>query len=74
MPHRFRLGEARHRFLDALEVEPRSPEAAIYAASTCFECGDIRRAADLIPAPSVWPELDADLRHDLRALESRLGH
>jgi tetratricopeptide (TPR) repeat protein len=60
-----RLGEARHRFLDALEVEPQSPEAAIYAASTCFECGDIRRAAELIPPPSVWPALDADLRHDL---------
>jgi len=60
-----RLGEARHRFLDAIEVEPDSPEAAIYAASTCFECGDIRRAAELIPPPAVWPALDADLRHDL---------
>jgi tetratricopeptide (TPR) repeat protein len=60
-----RLGEARHRFLDALEVEPHSPEAAIYAAGTCFECGDIRRAAELIPPPAVWPVLDADLRHDL---------
>ena len=60
-----RLGEARHRFLDALEVAPDSPEAAIYAASTCFECGDIRRAGELIPPPTVWPLLDADLRHDL---------
>lgn len=60
-----RLGEARHRFLDALDLVPDSIEAAIYAARACYDCGDARRAAELIPPPSVWHTLDADLRHEL---------
>jgi Flp pilus assembly protein TadD len=60
-----RMAEARHRFLDAWEADPGSAAAGIYASLACFECGDIRRAEALIPSPSTWPSLDAELRHDL---------
>lgn len=60
-----RMAEARHRFLDAWEVDPDSAAVGIYASLACFECGDMRRAEALIPPPSIWPSLDAELCHDL---------
>ncbi len=60
-----RTADARHRFLDAVDVEPESAEARIYAALACLECGDTRRAETLIPPSSTWHQLDADLRGDL---------
>ena len=60
-----RMAEARHRFLDAWEVDPESPAIGVYASLACFECGDMRRAESLIPAPAAWPALDAESRHDL---------
>jgi Flp pilus assembly protein TadD len=68
-----RFGDARHRFLDAVDSHPQSVEARIYAASACFECGDARRAAALIPAPETWASLQGDLRHDLAALLIHVG-
>ena len=47
-----RFGAARHRFLDAVEADPSQSEARIYAASACFECGDIVRAEQLLPPPA----------------------
>ena len=38
-----RVAEARHRFLDACELGD-SADARIYAALTCIDCGDSRRA------------------------------
>jgi Flp pilus assembly protein TadD len=68
-----RLAEARHRFLDACDAHPDSPSARIYAALTCFECGDARRAEKLIPPPGVWSRLDDDLRHDLAMALIQVG-
>ena len=68
-----RFGAARQRFLDAVEADPDSPEARIYASTTCFECGDARRAAQLIPPPETWPGLDAALRRDLATALIHVG-
>lgn len=68
-----RFGDARHRFLDAVDSHPESVEARIYAASACFECGDARRAAHLIPPPETWTTLQGDLRHDLAMLLIHVG-
>lgn len=69
-----RFGAARHRFLDAVEADPSQPEARIYAASACFECGDTIRAERLIPPREQWGRLDAEARHDLGMALVRLGH
>ena len=68
-----RFGAARHRFLDAVEADPSQPEARIYAASACFECGDIVRAEQLLPPPGEWHLLDAEARHDLGMALIRVG-
>ena len=68
-----RFGAARHRFLDAVEAQPDSVAARIYASSTCFECGDAIRAAQLIPPESEWSALDADLRRDLATALAHVG-
>ena len=68
-----RFGAARHRLLDAIEADPTQPEARIYAASACFECGDMVRAEQLIPPEEVWPLLDAEARHDLGMALIRVG-
>jgi len=68
-----RIADARHRFLDACEVDGESSEARIYAALACLDCGDTRRAEALIPAPSAWPSLDAQLRRDLTKALTHLG-
>src|SRR5678816_4546987 len=68
-----RFGDARHRFLDAVDYHPTSIEARIYAASACFECGDARRAAHLVPPPETWPALEGDLRHELVMLLIHVG-
>ena len=68
-----RFGAARHRLLDAIEADPTQPEARIYAASACFECGDVIRAEQLIPPEEVWPSLDGEARHDLGMALTRVG-
>ncbi|GAA5004951.1 tetratricopeptide repeat-containing sulfotransferase family protein [Pseudoluteimonas lycopersici] len=68
-----RFGAARHRFLDAVEADPSQAEARIYAASACFECGDIVRAERLLPPPGEWHALDAEARHDLGMALMRVG-
>ncbi len=68
-----RFGAARHRFLDAVAADPSQPEARIYAASACFECGDIVRAEQLLPPPGEWQALDAEARHDLGMALIRVG-
>jgi Flp pilus assembly protein TadD len=68
-----RLAEARHRFLDACDAHPDSPSARIYAALTCFECGDARRAEKLIPPTGTWSRLDDDLRDDLAMALIQVG-
>lgn len=70
---RGRVAEARHRFLDACDAHPGDPMAGIYAALTCFECGDARRAESLIPPPRVWETLDDDLRQDLAMALMQVG-
>lgn len=60
-----RLGAARHRFLDAVEADPTFLPGAIHAAIACFECGDLRRAEQLIPPRERWAEAEGELRHDL---------
>lgn len=67
-----RVAEARHRFLDACEVGER-PDARIYAALTCIDCGDTRRAQSLIPQKNVWPTLEPALRRDLTKALIYLG-
>ena len=68
-----RFGAARHRFLDAVDADPDAPAARIYASSTCFECGDAIRAAQLIPPPGQWPGLDVELRRDLAIALAHVG-
>ena len=69
-----RFGDARHRFLDAVDYHPTSIEARIYAASACFECGDARLGeSDLVPPPETWPALEGDLRHELVMLLIHVG-
>ena len=68
-----RFGAARHRFLDAIEADPTQPEARIYAASACFECGDMVRAEQLIPPAETWSRLDGEARHDLGMALIRVG-
>jgi Flp pilus assembly protein TadD len=60
-----RLGAARHRFLDAVDADPSFLPGAIHAAIACFECGDLRRAEQLIPPRERWDEAEGELRHDL---------
>lgn len=67
-----RIADARHRFLDACELDD-SVEARIYAALTCIDCGDTRRAQSLIPPPATWPALDPSLRRDLTKALIQLG-
>jgi tetratricopeptide (TPR) repeat protein len=67
-----RVADARHRFLDACELG-NLPEARIYAALTCIDCGDTRRAQALIPPREVWPTLDSELRSDLTKALIQLG-
>jgi len=68
-----RFGAARHRFLDAVEADPSQLEARIYAATACFECGDVVRAEQLLPPRDAWGMLDAEARHDLGMALMRLG-
>ena len=68
-----RFGAARHRFLDAVEANPASAAARIYASSTCFECGDAIRAAALIPPSESWAALDPDLRRELAVALAHVG-
>ena len=68
-----RIADARHRFLDAVDVVPDSAEARIYAALACLECGDTRRAEALIPPSQGWPSLDPALRRDLTKALIHLG-
>lgn len=67
------VAAARHRFLDAVDVDPTSDAARIYAALACFECGDARRAEALIPSKQTWRSLDPDLRHDLAMALIQVG-
>ena len=67
-----RVAEARHRFLDACELGD-SPDARIYAALTCIDCGDTRRAQSLIPPRDTWPTLDPSLRGELTKALIQLG-
>ncbi len=67
-----RVAEARHRFLDACELGD-SPDARIYAALTCIDCGDTRRAQSLIPSRETWPTLDLSLRGELTKALIQLG-
>jgi tetratricopeptide (TPR) repeat protein len=60
-----RFGAARHALLDAVALDPDAPMARIYGSCACFECGDARLAAELIPPPDTWTGLDAELRRDL---------
>ena len=68
-----RIADARHRFLDAVELQPDSAEALIYASLACFECGDAQRAAALIPATSIWPDLPPHLREELATALMQVG-
>jgi Flp pilus assembly protein TadD len=67
-----RVAEARHAFLDACELGTL-PEARIYAALTCIDCGDTRRAQALVPPPATWPTLEPSLRRDLTKALIQLG-
>ena len=67
-----RVADARHRFLDACEVG-ELPDSRIYAALTCIDCGDTRRAQSLIPPQDVWPTLEPSLRRDLTKALIYLG-
>ncbi|WP_159015502.1 sulfotransferase [Cognatiluteimonas profundi] len=67
-----RVAEARHCFLDACELGDL-PEARIYAALACIDCGDTRRAQSLIPPHAWWPALDPSLRRDLTKALIQLG-
>jgi tetratricopeptide (TPR) repeat protein len=67
-----RLAEARHLFLDACELGDL-PEARIYGALACLECGDTRRGEALIPDPAQWPMLDPELQGELIKALVQLG-
>jgi len=67
------IAHARHRFLDAVELDPTQPEARIHASIACFECGDAQRAAALLPPPSAWPQLSEDLRGELASALIQVG-
>ena len=67
-----RVAEARHLFLDACELGDL-PDARIYGALACLECGDTRRGEALIPDPSTWPALDSQLRGELIKALMQLG-
>lgn len=68
-----RVAEARHRFLDACELPAHGADARIYAALACVECGDTRRAEELLPAQATWPGLEPSLRADLTRVLTQLG-
>ncbi|NUS38037.1 MAG: tetratricopeptide repeat protein [Lysobacter sp.] len=68
-----RPGDARHRFLDACELEGHDADARVYAALACIECGDVRRAEELMPPVATWPALEPRLRGDLTKVLVQLG-
>lgn len=67
-----RVADARHRFLDACELGG-GPDARVYAALACIDCGDTRRAQALIPPADTWNALDPELRRDLTKALIQLG-
>ena len=68
-----RIADGRHRFLDAVDLEPDAAEARIYASLACFECGDAQRANALIPAPAAWQSLPPHLREELATALMQVG-
>jgi Flp pilus assembly protein TadD len=68
-----RYGAARHRFLDACAVDPAAPDARIYGAIACFECGDTDRAEALIPPRETWRSLEPELHYHLALVLMQLG-
>jgi tetratricopeptide (TPR) repeat protein len=67
-----RVDEARHVFLDACELGDL-PEARVYAAIACLECGDARRIETLVPDPSDWPRLGSGLRSQMVRILVQIG-
>lgn len=68
-----RLADARHAFLDAHEADPRSLEARILAAASCFECGDVHRAEKIAPTSGDWASLDQEMRNRLVLVLIQVG-
>jgi Flp pilus assembly protein TadD, contains TPR repeats len=68
-----RIGEARHRFLDAVDTQPDLPDARIYASIACFECGDAQRAAVLLPDAKTWNGLSPQLSEQLATALMQVG-
>jgi tetratricopeptide (TPR) repeat protein len=68
-----RYGAARHRFLDAYDVDPGPPDARIYGALSCYECGDADRAEALLAGREAWGDLDAELQYHLALVLMQIG-
>lgn len=64
---------ARSHFLDAVDADPNFPDARIYGAMMCYECGDNPGAERLVAPWRQWSELTDELRVELAWLLTQLG-
>ena len=67
------FAKAREYLARAAQSLPEDLEIRIYAAMTCYECGDNPAVARLVADWRTWPPLNDDLRIDLAWLLAQMG-